>query len=522
MRKKSINCVEDVLEHFPEGIPKQFYGESEDHAPVYFFSNDSCKNMKTCICNKCGEEIELANAVHMIQARCPACGADGEVVELFRYSTQKDIMKNLTSECMTYHFGRSIINPDYITCTAIHNIWEYFKSDPMNPIAHKVIEAMYVFIPGEGGYLAGRKTKLWISFFMAFGAGKFKLFKSCRARHNLYQNSYMRVAIGSPNNLGNIAQGTSLNYAYDVYKEKLHPLVIVEVLDDIAKYPLSMEHLGKVGMTDVILRAIESGIGLNSMFNMNACKLNKMTKGKISQKDMGLLSGQNILVIQLYQWLKQQANGKTTTVEDIINNSLGMYHKGTIQEILPYVEIKKVLKYLNKQQAHYSTIRITLDMYRDYINDRLLLGMPVNSKSDLFPKDLHRLHMNLQTQVRVKDIELKQAKYEERYAKLVNMYSFKNDDYMIVVPAELKDLTREGSDMSNCVGTYIDRVANGQCDVVYIRKVSEPDKSFGTMEIRSGRIIQARAKHNGRLPEDAQAFVELFRIKQLEKGKKAT
>ena len=106
-------------------------------------------------------------------------------------------------------------------------------------------------------------------------------------------------------------------------------MVIVEVLDDIAKYPLSMEHLGKVGMTDVILRAIESGIGLNSMFNMNACKLNKMTKGKISQKDMGLLSGQNISVIQLYQWLKQQANGKITTVEDIINNSLGMYHKGT-------------------------------------------------------------------------------------------------------------------------------------------------------------------------------------------------
>ena len=90
-------------------------------------------------------------------------------------------------------------------------------------------------------------------------------------------------------------------------------------------------------------------------------------------------------------------------------------------------------------------------------------------------------------------------------------YSYAAGGYCIIVPDDVKDLVREGRDMHNCVGSYIGMVSSGGTDVVYIRKQDDLDKSFGTMEICKGKIIQARGKYNEKLPEDALEFVEQFR-----------
>ncbi len=85
-------------------------------------------------------------------------------------------------------------------------------------------------------------------------------------------------------------------------------------------------------------------------------------------------------------------------------------------------------------------------------------------------------------------------------------------------PDRVSDLIREGKVQHICVGMYVDRVAKGETDVVYIRKNNAINASFCTMEITDGVIIQVRAKHNGKPPEDTMEFVEKFRREKLEKG----
>ena len=95
--------------------------------------------------------------------------------------------------------------------------------------------------------------------------------------------------------------------------------------------------------------------------------------------------------------------------------------------------------------------------------------------------------------------------------------------FMIIVPDRVADLIREGTEMHNCVGGYIDRVANGDTCVVYIRKADALNESFGTMEIdKAGkRIIQARGKFNKDLPPEAQAFVKAFEEAKIKKHKRS-
>ena len=107
--------------------------------------------------------------------------------------------------------------------------------------------------------------------------------------------------------------------------------------------------------------------------------------------------------------------------------------------------------------------------------------------------------------------------YDKAKKKLEEKYSYQADGYAIIIPPNVEDFTREGLEMHNCVGGYKERVANGSTQVVYIRKLDDMDKSFGTMEISiKETIIQARGKYNKDLPEDAEAFVKKFEHEVLE------
>ena len=107
--------------------------------------------------------------------------------------------------------------------------------------------------------------------------------------------------------------------------------------------------------------------------------------------------------------------------------------------------------------------------------------------------------------------------YIKAKEKLEEKYSYQADGYAIIIPPNVEDFTREGLEMHNCVGGYKKRVADGSTQVVYIRKLDDMDKSFGTMEISTREtIIQARGKYNKDLPEDAEAFVEKFEHEILE------
>ena len=84
------------------------------------------------------------------------------------------------------------------------------------------------------------------------------------------------------------------------------------------------------------------------------------------------------------------------------------------------------------------------------------------------------------------------------------------------------ELMAEGKTLHHCVGGYIKRMAEGETAIFFLRKASEPDKPFYTLELQKKRVIQCRTEHNASYDRnpDVKNFVDMWMEKVVKKGGK--
>ena len=99
--------------------------------------------------------------------------------------------------------------------------------------------------------------------------------------------------------------------------------------------------------------------------------------------------------------------------------------------------------------------------------------------------------------------EAEQVQNFRQVSKRLQMFEGKVGKYVIIAPKTPKDMIEEGQMMSNCVASYIERVANGNCMIFFMRTRKEPDRSLVTIEVRDGNLVQVKGRFNKR-PTDEQ------------------
>ena len=112
----------------------------------------------------------------------------------------------------------------------------------------------------------------------------------------------------------------------------------------------------------------------------------------------------------------------------------------------------------------------------------------------------------------------KDGKWEKFNKKRIEMYEKVGDEFEIVVPREPVDIINEGANLNHCVGGYLESVASGYKTILFLRKVSEPDKSFYTIEVGKSNIIQIHGNHNkwlGNNPEAIQFVIDWLKDVQV-------
>ena len=87
-------------------------------------------------------------------------------------------------------------------------------------------------------------------------------------------------------------------------------------------------------------------------------------------------------------------------------------------------------------------------------------------------------------------------------------FNFEDDNFMIVVPQSAEDFKNEAFQQNNCVyNLYMHRVVEGTTNVVFVRKKSNPKKSFITCEVtRSGHINQFYLANNNCVKKDSDEW----------------
>ena len=80
---------------------------------------------------------------------------------------------------------------------------------------------------------------------------------------------------------------------------------------------------------------------------------------------------------------------------------------------------------------------------------------------------------------------------------------------IVKVPENAQELISEGTKLHNCLSSYVDRVARGECIIFFIRRIDEPDKPFYAMEYRNGHINQLYT-YNNKHDEDYDVVYTFF------------
>ena len=74
---------------------------------------------------------------------------------------------------------------------------------------------------------------------------------------------------------------------------------------------------------------------------------------------------------------------------------------------------------------------------------------------------------------------------------------------------------------NNCVASYIDKVIDGECHIMFLRKKSNPKESLVTIEIRNNHIVQARRRFNDPVTLEDLEVIDKWNKKFADKERKA-
>lgn len=167
--------------------------------------------------------------------------------------------------------------------------------------------------------------------------------------------------------------------------------------------------------------------------------------------------------------------------------------------------IIRTLNYLKKQRRAHGSV-ITAHYVLDYwsMTKEIQGGLPPEL---LFPKNLKQAHD--QAVLRKKEkVDKETNERIAEYAKELAWLTFEDEETGLFIRAagSQEELIKEGKYLSHCVGGYAASVSRRGTAILFIRKISDPETPFFTLEYRGGVVVQNRGKKNCDRTETVVAF----------------
>lgn len=104
---------------------------------------------------------------------------------------------------------------------------------------------------------------------------------------------------------------------------------------------------------------------------------------------------------------------------------------------------------------------------------------------------------------------LKEQFEEDKFKSRINKDMEKTfGEYRFFYPTCTQDIKDEAVAQNNCVASYIKRVIEGQCHIMFLRYKDTPNESLVTIEVRNDKIVQALQKYNHPLTKEQREIVE--------------
>ena len=153
-----------------------------------------------------------------------------------------------------------------------------------------------------------------------------------------------------------------------------------------------------------------------------------------------------------------------------------------------------------------SSLPYLLTILKDYAG----MMSALSQRFDKYPKKLEEAHdvavRNYNAFKQEHSEELFASRYDPRFEASIKQYE-------IIAPRQVQDIKDEGVALHHCVASYVDRVIQGETNILFLRSKDEPSQSLVTLEVSDGKVTQARGKYNRVPTEQEQEVISRYENK---------
>ena len=180
---------------------------------------------------------------------------------------------------------------------------------------------------------------------------------------------------------------------------------------------------------------------------------------------------------------------------------------------------KSLLRYLDSLMT-YEAIEDMEGIIRE-LNDYANMMNSISKKFDKYPRNFLTTH-----QIASRNYNRLRRDYSEELFKnkICKKFEYLYGKYKFLYPSCTQDIKDEAVQQNNCVASYIDKVLDGKCHILFLRKKDSLDKSLVTIEIdtHTNTIVQAKGKFNRDTTEEENKVIEAWNKKYSKRKDVAT
>lgn len=468
------------------------------------------------ICTVCGTQVRAMGRrfTQSTRVNCPNCGARVSCVLEDGCAFAANYIENIVAvqkgtDGKTVFFRQWLLRRDHTAR------WEHIEDFLHETVRYAIRGAKTAKWQKQGKWNYYMKTE------------RYELDEWTRWQDNrIYDGSYFFY----PGGIEEALSGTAMQYAdlEGYLEERGHNKNPIYFLEYHARYPV-IEFLWKAGYRNIVH---------NRIFGMDRENRNAILWERKKLKECFKFPLRILKLMPPEEWKLddvQRANYLWKNYGERITDAemqMALQSRTDVQSLtgaMPYAGIGKILKYIQKQtekrkeeKGHTTyTPEGIIRAYRDYLRECEQLHFDLHDREILFPKDLVAAHDRTMEQVEFEKNKADQEKFQKAVEKL-EKFAWSEGEFFIRPAREQMELTAEGKALHHCVGGYIGDMAEEKTAIFFLRKVSEPDKPFYTLELQKKRVIQCRTEHNASYDRnlDVKNFVDMWMEKVVKKGGK--
>ena len=218
------------------------------------------------------------------------------------------------------------------------------------------------------------------------------------------------------------------------------------------------------------------------------------------------------------KWLQKEKKGGRIIDDSVIRWFEKEYIKPEdIQFISNYMSEKQIKNYIMRQRKiSKMEIKNLLSTWKDYLSMAKRIQLNVKDPIIYRTKELVKRHNEIVKIVKDKDLVLRAEEISEAFPEvntickmLKDKYEYEGTEYLILAPAEIEDILKEGNALQHCLNksdTYFERINIRESYILFLRKKDKPEEPFYTLEVEpDGTVRQKRTEFDRQHADIEQA-----------------